>query len=104
MNPGRYLGELFEDEPTQWGLRGDPYLWREFRAYFENAPMPRSAALLEEEIALAFLLVTGRPMSSPDAFSVDSLAHGGMSSGGISPEFWREKLLPLLRERYAESG
>jgi len=24
-----YLLSLFVDEPGRWGLRGDPYLWRE---------------------------------------------------------------------------
>lgn len=102
MNITKHLGSLFEHEPIQWGLRGDPYLWREMRSHFASAPLPESLAKLEEQIAEAFLTLTGQPITTPKVFKVDRFAHGGMSSGGISPDFWRDSALPLLKKRYEE--
>jgi hypothetical protein len=95
----RTIGDLLEHEPHQWGLRGDPYLWREMRIHFAETPIPQTADALLREIEKAFLLLTGRAISSTENFRVQRFAHGGMSSGLICPEFWRERALPLLTER-----
>jgi hypothetical protein len=97
------LGQLFDDEPHSWGLRGDPYLWKAMRESFSSVPLPSDAAELEQQLARAFQELTGRPLSTATHFFVEEFAHGGMSSGGISPEFWRERALPLLRARHAEA-
>jgi hypothetical protein len=34
---------------------------------------------------------------------IERYAHGGMSSGMISVEFWRKEILPLLKTRYTEA-
>jgi hypothetical protein len=96
------IGDLFEEEPHGWGLRGDPYLWEEMRAYFSLVPLPSQLSELEEQIEHAFLKLSGQPLSSDEFFRVERFAHGGMSSGGISPHFWRDYVLPLLRVRYSE--
>jgi molybdenum cofactor cytidylyltransferase len=100
MRGQRFIGELFEKELAQWGLRGDPYLWREMRRYLSSTPLPGSASLLRLQLEQAFLVLTGKPMGSSGYFYVEKFAHGGMSSGGISPECWRERLIPLLMQRY----
>jgi molybdenum cofactor cytidylyltransferase len=97
------IGELFEEEPFRWGLRGDPYLWREMRDHFSSDPLPSAVSDLEKQIEQAFLTLSGQPLSSPNIFYVKEFDHGGMSGGSISPEFWRERALPLLRARYAEA-
>ncbi len=99
----RTIGQLFEEEPPQWGLRGDPYLWREMRAQLASIPLPPLVSELDEQIERAFQKLTGRPVSTTSMFCVDQFAHGGMSNGMISPEFWREQALPLLRSRYEDS-
>jgi hypothetical protein len=96
----RTIGALLEEEPIQWGLRGDPYLWREMRQRFADAPLPGT---VEELIALVeqeFAVLTGHQVSEPEHFYIERYNHGGMSGGGISPEFWRERALPLLVARY----
>jgi len=103
MSRYQTIGELFEEEPVQWGLCGDPYLWREIRAHFSSTPLPPSIADLEKQIEQAFFMLSGQPLSSPKHFYVEKFAHGGMSSGGISPEFWNERALPLLKARFAET-
>jgi hypothetical protein len=98
----RTIGQLFKEEPLQWGLRGDPYLWREMCAQFSTTPLPHLGSDFDEQIEQAFQRLAGHPLSTPRNFHVREFAHGGLSSGGISPEFWREKAFPLLRARYAE--
>lgn len=100
------LGELFFEEPEQWGLRGDPFLWRDMRSFFCSTPLLVDADELEVQIEEAFLDLSGRPMSGSECFFVEKYAHGGMSSGMVSPEFWRDRVVPLLKERYraATSG
>jgi molybdenum cofactor cytidylyltransferase len=94
------ISDLFEPEPHQWGLRGDPYLWREMRVHFAETPIPATVEELVREIESAFLLLAGSALSTNENFRVERFAHGGMSSGGVCPEFWRKRALPLLRERF----
>ena len=103
MSKYRTIGQIFEEELLQWGLRGDPYLWRAMRDSFSASPMPSSASKLENFLENVFEQLTGRPFSTTKFFRVPAFAHGGMSSGGISPQFRRETTLPLLLERYAET-
>ena len=96
------VAALFQEEPMQWGLRGDPYLWREMRAYFEQTPLPETAVALNALIEAAFASLTGQPISTNSPFFVERFSHGGMSSGYVSPDFWHEKAIPLLHSRYAK--
>jgi hypothetical protein len=34
------ISELFYPAPEQWGLRGDPFLWREMASAFRGVPAP----------------------------------------------------------------
>lgn len=90
------ISTLFWPEPIQWGFRGDPYLWREMAGHLGSTTIPSSyvhlSALLEE----AFLTLTGHPISYPGKVHVSRYAPGGMSSGMISTEFWRNTGTPLL--------
>jgi hypothetical protein len=94
------IGELLEPEPRQWGLRGDPYLWRDMRDHLSKTPLPETVDALRDELEKAFLLLSGRAISTADDFRVERFAHGGMSSGFICAAFWRERALPLLTERF----
>lgn len=103
MSLGRTIGSLFEEEPAQWGLRGDPHLWREMRERLEVVPVPDS---IEEFVAVVkkeFRVLAGHCMSETENFHIARYNHGGMSGGGISPEFWRVGALPLLREQYSKN-
>jgi molybdenum cofactor cytidylyltransferase len=86
-----------------WGLRGDPFLWRAMAVRLGEAPLPASSAVLAGMLEASFAEITGHSLDSEHAFRIESLAHGGMSSGGISPDFWRRVALPLLLERYREA-
>jgi len=94
------ISTLFLPEPAQWGLRGDPYLWREMAGRFQGVPLPKSSSELRSAIEEAFLELAGHPVSYGRDFRVVRHAHGGMSSGCISTEFWRERGVPLLVFRF----
>lgn len=96
------MASLFEKEPHQWGLRGDPYLWREMREHFARTPTPATADELTALIESAFESLTGHPITEPMPFLIERFSHGGMSSGMVSAEFWRDKVIPMLRERFTK--
>ncbi len=100
MEPDKTIGLLFEKEPEQWGLRGDPYLWKEMYDFFFSIPLPESESALVLEIQTTFFKLTGKKITAQEHFFVEHFAHGGISSGYISPEFWREWALPHLISRF----
>ncbi len=96
------IASLFEKKPHQWGLRGDPYLWREMREYFARTPIPATADELTALIEAAFESLTGHSITETGNFFIERFSHGGMSSGLIEPQFWKDQVIPILRERLAE--
>ena len=91
--------ELFEPEPETWGLRGDPFLWREMKEHFGDKEIP------EKEGDLAFSLFrycSDRlkiSINMSDKAYVEDFAKGGMSSGEVSCKWWRETGISLLTSR-----
>lgn len=75
----------------------------EMHEHFSEIPRPTTTSELEDQVAQAFLLLTGLPMSTPESFRVERFAHGGISSGFVSPGFWRGRAMALIKKRYAES-
>ncbi|MCB9077037.1 MAG: hypothetical protein H6631_05570 [Anaerolineaceae bacterium] len=102
MAQAETMASLFQERPQQWGLRGDPHLWQEMRGYFEHTPLPATADELTSLVETAFEALTGHSMSIPNHFFIERFSHGGMSSGYVSPDFWRDKVIPLLQARYAQ--
>lgn len=99
-----FIASLFDERPWQWGLRGDPYLWEEMQTNFIATPLPETADQLKVALEAEFLSLTGHPINSEQEFIfIERLAHGGMSSGGVSIPFWRETAIPLLIERYNQA-
>lgn len=102
MSSYKFVGDLFQEEPENWGLRGDPYLWKDMRSYFSSTAIT-SVGALKAEIEKAFLDLTGHEIDSKNEIEVKKYALGGMSSGYIYAPFWRDIAIPLLLLR-AESG
>lgn len=90
------LSDLFMKEPDQWGLRGDPYLWKEMQASLGGTFFPESAQDLTIIIEEEFKKLTGYPITHQDYFFIERYDFRGMSSGYVSPEFWRDIAIPLL--------
>jgi hypothetical protein len=93
------VAALFEEEPEQWGLRGDPFLWAAMRSHFETMECPATPKELVHLIERAYATLTGHSLHEREMFFVPEFSHGGMSSGHVSPEFWTETALPLLLSR-----
>ena len=96
------VGDLFKQEPEQWGLRGDPYLWRELKNELVSVALPSTPSELQWILENAFWNVTQVSLAFCDEASVERYSHGGMSSGYISGEFWRERGFPLIVERFLD--
>jgi len=97
---------LFETGASQWGLRGDPYLWEEMRVHFEGVPLPKTAVSFQILIKDAFTTLIGHPFPTEANLApipIKRFDHGGMSSGLISPDFWRDNAIPELTKRYNEA-
>ena len=98
------LSALFDPAPDTWGLRGDPYVWRALRAHVSGTDIPTSADEVGRLLHAAFTDVAGVDLASARGSSVyrEEFAHGGMSSGMISLDTWRQRLMPMLIERANE--
>ena len=98
----RYLSEIFTERLEQYGFRGDPYFWGYLEAYFAKIEFPYSETWLTDDIYRLFAEVSGEQLSADVAPYVEQFAHGGMSSGRLNGEFWVNRAIPLLIERYQE--
>lgn len=91
---------LFEKQCSHWGLRGDPFLWKEMEITLANTPLPRTTQALKNLIELEFKQSTGYDVTAGESIYLEKFAHGGMSSGEIAPSFWEKKAIPLLLRRF----
>lgn len=98
----RTVGDLFCEEPTQWGLRGDQYLWQELSERLAEFGLPVSVIDLHRLLENSFWEATGQCIAFCGEFQVERFSHGGMSSGYIAGDFWRQKGFPLIVNRYLE--
>ena len=106
MQKQKTLSPIFQNEPSRWGLRGDPYLWKEMKKRLENRTYPDTEEEFLDLLEKTYEQLTGRSIKDqPSMFSVliERYEHGGMSSGHVSPQFWIETGIPLLRARYNET-
>ena len=94
------LRDLFEPEPDQWGLRGDPYLWQELKEQLGMAPAPDTEQELVALLGRTIKGLLGEPFTMDGQLYVERFAHGGMSSGRVSGEWWLVKGIPLLVARW----
>lgn len=104
MSTDNKLTSLFETGPRQWGLRGDPYLWREMQSRLTQCDYPASEAALMSLLEQTYHELVGAPVTSHKPIFVERYSHGGMSSGYVSPTFWIETGFPLLCSRYRDSA
>jgi hypothetical protein len=95
------LADGFDVNHRQWGLRGDPHVWRLMRDRLAETPTPAGAAATRAAYVEAFNAVTGLDLDSEPERRVynEELDHGGMSGGVVDLEWWRTKGIPLLVER-----
>ena len=103
------MKELFAERPEQWGLRGDEYVWTALEARLAELPVPDDERAVEGLLVGNFNDIGGVDLMNEDFWeqgeSGDSgvyreeFAHGGMSSGYVCLEVWRDRLIPLIVSR-----
>jgi len=91
---------IFE-EPYNYGLRGDPYLWKDLKARYEYSDI-MDLEKFKELLISTFKENTGNLPIKEERYFVKHFNFGGMSSGYISADFWIEKGFPLLEERFSK--
>ena len=94
------LSKIFEEEPENWGFRGDPYFWDYLKERAES--MDRiSSDELEKWIKEEYFSVSGKALTDEygDFVVIKQFAHGGMSSGGVDNLWWINTGIPLLKSR-----
>ena len=79
---------LFQPEHDQWGQLGDSLL-------------PYSGIELSDWLHAQFAGLTGQPLSADNLIGVARIPCGGMSGGLVTPQFWHDRVLPLLLQRLA---
>lgn len=91
--------DLFDPIPNGWGSRGDLFLWREMTTAFNHVPIPECAEEVLAIVSAQFRVMTGASFEAGKDVQVERFKRGGMSSGWVCSQFWRESLIPLLQQR-----
>lgn len=103
MPKGKTLSQVFQEEPSRWGLRGDPYLWQEMKTVLGDLAYPETEEEFNILLEQTYGQLTGVPIKESHSVFVERYSHGGMSSGHVAPKFWTEVGLPMLRERFRQT-
>lgn len=102
-NPDKFVSKYFDPEPIQWGLRGDPHLWRDMKQKTGNMNIPTTGNAFEKLLYKLFKELTGEDLQKGKNIYVKKYETIGMSKGMISSDFWLNKGFSLLIQRYIES-
>jgi hypothetical protein len=102
MESNRLVNDIFDTKPSQWGLRGDHFLWEEMRRFVLTLQLPNTADEFRELLIQIFTEFTGEPPQKGKDFFVEEFDKGGMSSGYVSSDFWVEKGFPLLSQGFKD--
>lgn len=94
------LSLIFERKPEQWGLRGDPYLWDDMREELGGRKLDITTRELANQVCKCYENAVGEPLRYDSKVFVERFAHGGMSSGYVSGEFWICSGIPLLIDNF----
>lgn len=95
------LADGFDIVHRQWGLRGDPHVWRAIRDQLADVPTPSDAEAVRQLFVASVAEVAQVDIDAETETSVyrRHLDHGGMSGGSVDIRWWRTKGIPLLVER-----
>ncbi len=94
------LSVLFLERPQKYGYRGDYYFWEYLEQYFKKHPELSKKEDIIETIKQQFKQLSNVDLTADAMPCVQEFAHGGMSSGFLSGDFWLNKAIPLLLERF----
>ena len=85
MSKKANLLALFRSEPMQWGLRGNPFLWRDMKRTLKAISFPATEADLIALLEKTLRELTGhelpneKTIEEEDSIFVEEYAHGGIA-------------------------
>lgn len=91
--------KIFSERPKQWGYRGDPLLWDDLEQVFREVQLPCDEAYFLEKLYASIEEMTGQRLDVGEDIGVERYDHGGLSSGKISYDFWKNRAIPILVDR-----
>lgn len=100
------VSTIFNPQPLQWGLRGDPFLWEYLKEQYQDMPLPYSPKALQEDVLRIFSELTGALPAPGEDYFVEQFAqtHVGMSTGWLNGDFWLNTAIPLLTQRLEQAN
>lgn len=93
------LQRVFQPTPSQWGLRGDPYLWQELEQVLAYLQPPADQSTADALLRALYTNLVGEAPAPGRRVFVARYQGGGMSSGYVDADFWLTRGLPLLQRR-----
>lgn len=87
---------IFKKRPTQWGLRGDPFLWDDLEKLYSQFILPMTRECFEDILNSFLTNLLKEAEYKNGVIYVKRYAHGGMSSGCVNLIEWELKRRPLF--------
>jgi len=102
MNKIKLIKQIFDEEPFQWGLRGDPYLWEKLKEELSKIKTDVTLEDFNKILDKKFNEIINKDgkVISKDEVYFEKYPQYGMSGGLVSLEWWKQTGLPLLKDRY----
>jgi hypothetical protein len=95
------ISSLLDEEPRQWGLRGDPFLWDEMRIKSKDKILLETEEMMQDYFYKLFYEITGIEITLNRNISLEKYYVGfGMSGGVVCSKFWIKNGIPFILERY----
>ena len=84
-----FVSAIFDPEPAQWGLRGDPFLWHYLKECYALVKLPYPPEKFWEDVFRLFIDLTGETPAPGGQYFIEKFAKGhvGMSTGFLSGDF-----------------
>lgn len=90
--------KIFTEPEVGWGSRGNALLWQDLCHHFLETGLPSTFYQLEKDIYTFIEQLIGKEFTEPTF--VEKYDTGGMSSGIITPDWWKETGVPELKKRF----
>jgi|TARA_R110000796_G_scaffold136491_7_gene252530 hypothetical protein len=90
------IGSAMEKNMGSHGLRGDSYLYYELASFLRKTEIPTESEF-EVIMYCAFEELSGVSIDSSEYVHIKKYSHGGMSSGMVAPEVWKNEIIPHLK-------
>ena len=99
------IGQIFEEKPKKWKLKGDQFLWEEIRLVFIKHNREFTVSTFQSSLngfISGFIIKHGKKISN-DIVHIDKFPFDGQSRGSISLGWWKRRGVPLLVNRFEET-